>query len=282
MFKNARFAVATAVFAAFTLPAVAQDASTIIARVGDTEITLGHAIAMRQQLPQQFAQVPNERLYPALVQQLIEQELLAQTRSENLGTREMVQIENQTRSILAGEALQRAITELVTDEAVQTAYDAFVAEFNQGEPATEFHAAHILVRTEEERDQVVAALTEGREFGDVAAEFSIDGSASQGGDLGWFPAGVMIPDFQAVVESLEPGQVSDPVQTQFGWHVVKLFETRDASAPSLDEVRGDLVSELQQEAARAQIETLREAVTVEDLSTEIDPALLGQLDLLDD
>lgn len=282
MFKNARFAVATAVFAAFTLPAVAQDASTIIARVGEAEITLGHAIAMRQQLPQQFAQVPNERLYPALVQQLIEQELLAQTLAENLGTREMVQIENQTRSILAGEALQRAITALVTDEAIQAAYDAFVAEFTQGEPTTEFHAAHILVRTEEERDQVVAALAEGRDFAEVAGEFSIDGSARQGGDLGWFPAGVMIPDFQAVVESLEPGQVSDPVETQFGWHVVKLFETRDAAAPSLDDVREDLVSELQQEAARAQIETLREAVTVEDLSAEIDPALLGQMDLLDD
>lgn len=282
MFKNARFAVATAVFAAFTLPAVAQDASTIIARVGEAEITLGHAIAMRQQLPQQFAQVPNERLYPALVQQLIEQELLAQTRAENLGTREMVQIENQTRSILAGEALQRAITALVTDEAIQAAYDAFVAEFTQGEPTTEFHAAHILVRTEEERDQVVAALAEGRDFAEVAGEFSIDGSARQGGDLGWFPAGVMIPDFQAVVESLEPGQVSDPVETQFGWHVVKLFETRDAAAPSLDEVREDLVGELQQEAARAQIETLRAAVTVEDLSSEIDPALLGQMDLLDD
>lgn len=282
MFKNARFALVTAVFTGLAMPSVAQDASTIIARVGETEITLGHVIAMRQQLPQQFAQVPNEQLLPALVQQLVEQELLAQTQSNNLNNREMVLIENQTRAILAAEALQASIAAQVTDEAVQAAYDAFVAEFNQGEPRTEYHAAHILVRTEEERDQVVAALAEGREFGEVAGEFSIDGSSRQGGDLGWFAAGVMIPDFQAAVEALEPGQVSDPVQTQFGWHVIKLEETRDASAPALDDVRDELVSELQQEAVRGQLETLRAATAVEDLSEGLDPALLSQFELLDE
>lgn len=282
MFKNARFALVAAVFTGLAMPSVAQDASTIIARVGETEITLGHVIAMRQQLPQQFAQVPNEQLLPALVQQLVEQELLAQTQADNLNNREMVLIENQTRAILAAEALQASIAAQVTDEAVQAAYDAFVAEFNQGEPRTEYHAAHILVRTEEERDQVVAALAEGREFGEVAGEFSIDGSSRQGGDLGWFAAGVMIPDFQAAVEALEPGQVSDPVQTQFGWHVIKLEETRDASAPALDDVRDELVSELQQEAVRGQLETLRAATAVEDLSEGLDPALLSQFELLDE
>lgn len=282
MFKNARFTVATAVFAAFALPAVAQDASTVIARVGETELTLGHAIAMREQLPQQFAQVPDEQIFGALVQQLIEQELLAQTNAENISTRAMMAIENQTRNYLAGEALTVALEAMVTEESVAAAYEAFVAEFSDGEAATEYHAAHILVRTEEERDQVVAALAEGREFGDVAAEFSIDGSSQQGGDLGWFPAGVMIPDFQAVVESLEPGQVSDPVQTRFGWHVVKLFETRDASAPALEEIREQLVGELRQEAVRAQLETLRAATPVEDLSEGIDPNLLSATDLLDD
>lgn len=282
MFKNARFALVAAVFTGLAMPSVAQDASTIIARVGETEITLGHVIAMRQQLPQQFAQVPNEQLLPALVQQLVEQELLAQTQADNLNNREMVLIENQTRAILAAEALQASIAAQVTDEAIQAAYDAFVAEFNQGEPRTEYHAAHILVRTEEERDQVVAALAEGREFGEVAGEFSIDGSSRQGGDLGWFAAGVMIPDFQAAVEALEPGQVSDPVQTQFGWHVIKLEETRDASAPALDDVRDELVSELQQEAVRGQLETLRAATAVEDLSEGLDPALLSQFELLDE
>jgi Parvulin-like peptidyl-prolyl isomerase len=129
-------------------------------------------------------------------------------------------LQNETRNFLANAALMQVAGEAVTDESVAAAYEAFVAEYGQGEPVTEYHAAHILVRSEEERDQVVAALAEGRDFADVAREFSADGSAQQGGDLGWFGPGVMIPAFQAAVEALEPGQVSEPVQTQFGWHVV--------------------------------------------------------------
>ena len=282
MFKNARFAAATAVFAAFAVPAMAQDASTVLARVGDTEITLGHAIALRSQLPQQFAQVPDETLFPAIVQQLIEQEVIAQSTEGSLTHAQEIMLENETRNFLANAALMDVAQEAVTDESIAAAYEAFAAEYNEGDPVTEYHAAHILVRTEEERDQVVAALAEGREFADVAREFSIDGSAQQGGDLGWFAAGVMIPDFQAAVEALEPGQVSEPVQTRFGWHVIKLLEERTASAPALDEVRDDLIAQIQREATRTYIDGLREGVTVEDHSEGMDPNLLSNMTLLDE
>lgn len=282
MFKNARFAAATAIFAALALPAVAQDASTVLARVGDTDITLGHAIALRSQLPQQFAQVPDETLFPAIVQQLIEQEVIAQATEGSLTHAQEIMLENETRNFLANAALMDVAQEAVTDESLQAAYDAFVAEYTQGEPVPEYHAAHILVRDEATRDQVVAALAEGRAFEDVAREFSIDGSAQQGGDLGWFAAGVMIPDFQAAVEALEPGQVSEPVQTRFGWHVIKLLEERTASAPALDEVRDDLIAQIQREATRTYIDGLREGVTVEDHSEGMDPNLLSNMTLLDE
>ncbi|MCA2011507.1 peptidylprolyl isomerase [Pararhodobacter sp. CCB-MM2] len=282
MFKNARFAAATAVFAAFAVPAMAQDASTVLARVGDTEITLGHAIALRSQLPQQFAQVPDETLFPAIVQQLIEQEVIAQSTEGSLTHAQEIMLENETRNFLANAALMDVAQEAVTDESIAAAYEAFAAEYNEGDPVTEYHAAHILVRTEEERDQVVAALAEGREFADVAREFSIDGSAQQGGDLGWFPAGVMIPDFQAAVEALEPGQVSEPVQTRFGWHVIQLQEIRDASAPALADVREELVAEIQREATRTYIDGLSANTTVEDLSEGVDVNLLSDMTLLDE
>ncbi|MCB1397364.1 MAG: peptidylprolyl isomerase [Rhodobacter sp.] len=282
MIKNARFAVATALFAVFAAPALAQDASTVLARVGDTEITLGHVIALRTQLPQQFAQVPDETLFPAIVQQLIEQELLSQAYADQLNRAETLMLENEHRSFIANAALVASAQAAVTDESVATAYDAYVAEAAQGEPVTEYHAAHILVRTEEERDQVVAALAEGRDFADVAQEFSIDGSGRQGGDLGWFAPGTMIPDFQAAVEALEPGQVSDPVQTRFGWHVIKLFETRDQAVPALDEVRDELVNQIQRAATRAMIDSLRDEAAVEDLSEGVDPSLLSRTDLLDE
>ncbi|GAB4270658.1 MAG: peptidylprolyl isomerase [Pararhodobacter sp.] len=282
MFKNARFVAATAVLAALALPVAAQDASTVLARVGDTEITLGHTIALRQQLPQQFAQVPDETLFPAIVQQLIEQEILNQAHAGSLTAAERLMLENENRSFVANAALVRAATAAVTDESVAQAYAAFAEEFAQGEPVIEYHAAHILVRTEEERDTVVAALAEGRPFEEVAREFSIDGSRNQGGDLGWFAAGVMIPDFQAAVEALEPGQVSEPVQTRFGWHVIKLMETRNQAVPELDEVRDELVTEIQRTATRALIDSLRDSVVVEDLSEGVDPTLLSRTDLLDE
>ncbi|WP_323023054.1 peptidylprolyl isomerase [Pararhodobacter sp.] len=285
MFKNARYAAAAVLLSVLAAPALAQDAptaATVIARVGETEITLGQAIALRAQLPQQFTQVPDETLFPALVEQLIEQELLAQAQAGDLSLRDQLMLQNETRNFLANAALVQVATAAVTDESVQAAYDAFVADYAQGEPVTEYHAAHILVRSEEERDQVVAALAEGRDFAEVAQEFSADGSAQQGGDLGWFGPGVMIPEFQAAVEALEPGQVSEPVQTRFGWHVVKLLETRNATAPTLDQVREDLVTQIQREATRAYIEELRAASTAENLSEGMDPSLLSQTTLLDE
>ena len=131
-------------------------------------------------------------------------------------------------------------------------------------------------------EQVVAALDEGQEFGAVAAEFSIDGSAQQGGDLGWFAPGMMIPDFQAAVEALEPGQVSEPVQTRFGWHVIKLFETRTAEVPAQEEVQMELSQEIQREATRVYIEGLRENTEVEMDIEGVDPSALSNVSLLDE
>ncbi|MEZ5752376.1 MAG: peptidylprolyl isomerase [Paracoccaceae bacterium] len=282
MFKSARFAVATALFAALAAPVVAQDAATVVARVGTAEITLGQAIALRTQLPAQFAQVPDETLFPALIDQLIELELLNQFKRDSLSLAERMMLLNENRNFIANAALAEAAANAVTDESVATAYEAFAAEFAQGEPVTEYHAAHILVRSEEEMAQVTAALAEGRDFGEVAAEFSMDGSAQQGGDLGWFAAGVMIPDFQAAVEALEPGQVSEPLQTRFGFHVIKLFETRAQAVPELATVRDDLVANIQREAARALITGLREASQVENFADQIDPTQLSNTALLDE
>lgn len=281
MLKNVHLVVIAA-FCALAAPATAQDAGTVLARVGSAEITLGHVIALRAQLPAQFAQVPDATLFPAIVDQLIEQELLAQSRAGSLSRHDQLMLENEVRSFTANAALLSAVEAAVTEDSINAAYAAFAESYAAGEPVTEYHAAHILVRTEEEMAQVTAALAEGRPFAEVAAEFSIDGSAQQGGDLGWFPRGVMIEDFQAAVEALEPGQVSEPIQTRFGFHVINLLETRTAGTPPLEQVREDLVTNLQREAAAAVVAELRAAATVERLIDGLDPALLGRTDLLDE
>lgn len=285
MKKPTGFILAAALCAGFALPAAAQDtpdAGAVLARVGSVEITLGHAIALRAALPQQFQSVPDETLFPAIVEQLIEQELLHQFHADDLTLRERVTLENELRNFTANSALMVAANAAVTDETVALAYEAFVAEFDQGEPTTEYNAAHILVQTEEEIRTVVEALESGRDFGEVAREFSLDGSGAAGGDLGWFGEGVMIQPFEQAVMALEPGQISDPVQTRFGWHVIRLNETRIATVPTLEMVRDDLEAQIQREASRALVAQLRDGADIENLSDAVDPALLSRSDLLDE
>lgn len=277
----ARFAAVVVLSSAVALPAASQDADTVLARVGQTEITLGHAIAMRQSLPQQFRAVPDAALFPAVVEQLIEQELIAQALADRLTRSERITLENDRRAFVANAALMSEARAAVTDASIATAYDAFASEFAAGDPVTEYNAAHILVRTREEIDSVVAELAGGRDFAEVAAQYSLDGSAQQGGDLGWFGPGVMIQPFEDAVVALEPGQVSDPVETRFGWHVVLLKETRLAEVPALDDIRAELVGQIQREAARALVESLRGTLQVENLAEGVDPDLLSRVDLLE-
>ncbi len=284
MRKHMTLITAAALGLALALPVQAEEpgAGTVLARVGEVEITLAHAIALREQLPQQFSSVPDTTLFPAIVEQLIEQELLRQHKAEDLNLRERSMLENEVRNFTANAALSQVAIAAATDDAIAEAYEAFAAEFAEGEPETEYNAAHILVRSQDEIEAVVAALEKGREFSEVAREFSIDGSAQAGGDLGWFGEGVMIPPFEAAVIALEPGEVSDPVETQFGWHVVRLIDRRDAQVPALEEVREDLSEQIQREAARSLVEELRGRTEVENLSDGMDPDVLSRRDLLDD
>jgi len=279
-----RFRRLLAALAALALaaPAAGQDATTVIARVGTAELTLGHAIAMLDQLPPQIRAAPDDRLFPALIGQMIDQELLAQAQElAGLPAADRLRLENERRNFLSNVALQGVIAEAASDDNLALAYAAFAEAFSAGEPVTEWNAAHILVRTEPEMAEVVAALAEGRDFAELAAERSIDGSGRQGGDLGWFGPGVMIPEFEETVRNLEPGQVSEPLQTRFGWHLVRLIDSRIARVPALDEVRNDLINELRREAVNALIARLREGTEVQNLSEGLDPALLRRTDLLE-
>ena len=222
--------------AVLALPVAAQDspsAETVVATVNDTDITLGHMIALRARLPQQYQQLPADVLFPGILDQLVQQQLLADT-EEALSPGGRVTIDNEARAILANQAIV-AITEgAASEEALQAAYEAAFADV---EPATEFNASHILVETEEEALALIAELEDGADFAALAAERSTGPSGPNGGSLGWFGPGAMVAPFEAAVSEMEAGGISAPVQTQFGWHVIKLNETRDAEAPSLGDVR---------------------------------------------
>jgi len=264
---------------AMALPAAAQDADTVVATVNGTEITIGHMIVARSTLPQQYQQLPNDVLFEGILSQLIDQTLLAQSFEGDLPKRTTLSIENETRSLTAAEVIEGVLATAMTEEAIQAAYAETIEEFVTSE---EYNAAHILVETEEEALAVIAELEAGADFAAAAREQSTGPSGPNGGDLGWFGAGAMVPSFEAAVIALEVGAVSAPVQTQFGWHVIKLIDTRKTDAPALDDIRNEIMSDLQAAAVASRVESLAETATIDQTLAEgIDPAILQDLTLVE-
>ena len=265
---------------ALAAPVAAQeaDASTVVARVGETEITLGEVIIARSQLPQQYAQLPVEMLFPGLVDQLIQQQLLADA-LEDVPARVTYALNNERRSLMAGEVVNDLTEEAITEEALQAAYDA---RFANAEDVLEFNAAHLLTETEEDAAAAKARIDAGEDFAEVAREVSTGPSGPNGGDLGWFGEGAMVPAFEEAVMALEPGEVTEPFQTQFGWHVATLKETRVQAKPTLDQVRRELTAELQEAAITAKLAELEAQIeVVRPEAGEFDASLLDNFDLLD-
>ncbi|WP_147109724.1 peptidylprolyl isomerase [Tateyamaria sp. syn59] len=270
---------ALGLIAAMATPANAQDADTVVATVNGTDITIGHMIVARASLPQQFQQLPNDVLFTGILEQLINQTLLAQAFDGDLPKRTNLQIENETRSLTAGEELETLFQKTLTDEALQAAYDAKYAGVT---PQEEYNASHILVETEEEAKAIKAEIDGGADFAATAREKSTGPSGPNGGQLGWFGAGAMVPSFEAAVISLEVGEVSEPVQTQFGWHVIVLNETRTPEAPTLDEVREELLQDVRDTAVEDYVASLTEAAQIDQSgAADIDPEILSDLGLVE-
>lgn len=258
----------------------APSASDVVATVNGTEITLGQMIITRSQLPPQYQQLPDDVLFNGVLDQLIQQQVLADTLDSD-PLRVTLALENERRALLAGEVVNQINNQSVTEEGVMALYDEMVAGMG---PAEEFNAAHILVETEDEALAVIARLESGEDFAELARELSTDfGSGANGGDLGWFGTGVMVPPFEEAVLSLEVGEVSAPVETQFGFHIVTLKETRDVTPPALDQVRGELEAELRQRAIQERLASLLDSAEIARPETDaFDPTVLQDLTLLEE
>ena len=282
MRKTLTFLVSLATVAALALPVAAQDETTVdtvVATVNGKDITVGHMIVARASLPEQYQQLPDEVLFSGILDQLIQQTALADTYSGDLPARVTLSIENETRSLTAGEVIEGVMAQPVPDDALQTAYEEQYANAEQGE---EYSASHILVETEEEAQAIVEELADGADFAETAIEKSTGPSGPSGGSLGWFGAGMMVPDFEAAVVDMEVGAVSDPVKTQFGWHVIKLDEKRITEAPTFESVREELDLQLRQTLVQAEIEKITaEAEVNKDASVGIDPTVTKNTDWLE-
>ncbi len=277
--RNLLAAGAIACFAA--TPVLAQDADvtaeTVVAVVNGTEITMGHVILLRTQLPEQYLTAPDDILFEGILEQLIDQTLLGDTVGEETLELRMT-LENESRALKAAIAIDGVIGQAFTDEAIAAAYDAAYGNLPV-EP--EFNASHILVETVEEAEALILALNDGADFAELAKEKSTGPSGPNGGELGWFGLGMMVAPFEEAVLGLEVGQISGTVQTQFGWHVLILNDARDVLPPALEAVIGEITQTLQQEALDAKVNELRVGANVETMVEGIDPAVIKNLDLLD-
>ena len=255
MFKPSLLAVvmfAVPLMAPVQVLAQDQTAATVVATVNGQDITLGQMIVMKQSMQDpSVASLPAQDLWDMLLDQLVRQAVMAGEGTENAGVR--AQLELQRRNTLATAAITTLAEGAPTDAEVQAAYDRLFAD---AEPVEEYSAAHILVATEDEAKEVKQRLDDGADFGEVAAEKSTDNSSQNKGDLGWFSADMMVEPFAKAVQALEKGQISDPVQSDFGWHVIQLNDTRMREVPKLDEVRTEVEQMVRREKLEAEVERL--------------------------
>ncbi|MDZ4391600.1 peptidylprolyl isomerase [Cypionkella sp.] len=281
MVKAMRFMAGMALSFALVAPALAQEptADTVIASVNGTNITLGNMIVARESLPDQYKTLPADVLFKGILDQLVQQTVLAQSLEGKLSKKDTLQLENDRLGYLSNAALKPVVEAAVSDEALQKAYDD---KFKDAKPATEYHAAHILVDTEEKANELKAQLAGGANFADLAKANSTDtGSGAQGGDLGWFGLGAMVKPFEDAVVAAKVGEVSGPIKSDFGWHLILVSETRIAAKPTLDEMRDELAQGIEQKVVEDHIKALTEAAKIEKPGEAVDPNLLGDATLLD-
>ena len=244
-------------------PAAAQEEPTdrgelLIATVDGREIRQADVSAFVASLPPQTQQLPSEQLLPLVLQELINTKILVKlARRDGLdkGPEFKRQIDSAAEQILRQIFLEQLSESAVNDEAIQKYYDENIVS---AEGDVEVRARHILLETEEEALAVVEEIEGGADFEQLARDRSTGPSAPAGGDLGYFRREAMVARFSEAAFAMTAGEVSAPVQTQFGWHVIKVEDRRETAPPPLDQVRDEITRQLFREVVQNAISSERE------------------------
>ena len=280
MSKRLTFVSAAALVIGLAGPIHAQEttAETVVATVNGVEIKLGHMIMTRAALPERFQQMPTDVLFPGILDQIIQQIVLEQTIDGDLPAAVQYSLDNQRRAAMAQLAIDSTIEGVATEDALQAEYQAAFAD---AEVTQEFNAAHILVETEDAAKALTEEARGGADFAALAQEHSTGPSGPSGGSLGWFGPGMMVKPFETAVSNMEVGGVSEPVETQFGWHVIKLNEIREKSGPSFEDVRAQLKSQIEEKAITDQLTALTEAADIDrSVADGLDASILDDASLM--
>jgi len=280
--KNLRIALLAGVFGlALVAGAVAQTATApdpltgddkTVATVNGYEIKTSEVRMAFDDVIGQLPNMPAKLRFPFVVEFLIERHLLAQVAAKE-GTAES---DDYKRRLAAYQAkalrdsyLALKISPSVTEEEIKAAYDKESAKVTQTE---RIRARHILVATEKEASDIEGKLKAGGKFEDLAKQYSLDGSKDYGGDLGYFTAPEMVAEFSKAAFALKQGEVSAPVKTDYGWHIIRLDDRKMGAAQPYDQVKGAIRNVLVRDKVQALLASLQGTAKVEIIDPDLKKA----------
>lgn len=251
--------------AAQAAPPAAPDPNKVIATIDGKPVSEAELALALQSVDQQYSQLPPEQRRAAAFMAIMEIRLLADKAvAEGLDKdpdfqRRMAFLQQRA---LHSEVIDKDVGAKITDADVRARYDKQMADTP---PVNEVKARHILVKTKEEAEAIVKQLDGGAKFEDLAAQHTTDPSGkTTGGDLGYFAPGQMVPEFEKAAFALNVGQYTkEPVQSQFGWHIIKLEESRATAAPPFEEVKDRVKVFVQRKKLQTYLDDLRKNAKIE-------------------
>ena len=256
---------AAALFVLSLAPAMQAraQADAVVAKVNGVEIHQSDLDLAEEEAGEQLVQLPPAARRDYLISYLTDM-LLIDKAADDLKLTQTVEFQRRltfSRNKLLMDSMMQVVgKEAVTDEALHKVYEDAKKQAGEEE---EVHARHILVETEAEAKAILAELKNGADFAKLAKERSKDPGATDGGDLGYFTQDQMVPEFSQVAFKLAKGQISDPVKTQFGWHIIKVEDRRKRVIPPFDQVKGQLETYLVRKAQAEYVAKLRQGAKIE-------------------
>jgi peptidyl-prolyl cis-trans isomerase C len=253
----------------------AVDSDPVVARVNGVDIHDSDVAFAEEEVGANIPNMPPQQKRDYLINYLVDLVVLSQVAEQKkLADRPDVKhrLAFDHNRLLMEALLQDAGKAALSDDAEHQVYDEAVKQVKGEE---EVHARHILVPTEDEAKAILAQLKGGADFATLAKEKSKDPGAADGGDLGYFTKEQMVPEFADVAFKLDKGQLSDPVKTQFGWHIIKVEDKRIKPTPTFDQVKGQIENYVAHRAQAQMVENLRKSATIERLDKPMaaDPSL---------
>ncbi len=246
--------------------------TVVVARVDGEAIHLSDLFEAYEQLPPQAQQMGLETVYPFLLDRVIDEKLLS-IAAEKAIAPDDPEVQEQMNRLRERVTMQvyftRELDEKVTEERIREGYDQYLKD---NPPTEELHARHILLETEEKANEVLGEIQGGKDFAEAAKEHSTGPSGPNGGDLGYFGADAMVKPFADAAFAMQAGEVSAaPVQTEFGWHLIKVEDRREVPQPGYEEMRDQISQQLMQTVASEILEGLRSGAKIEKFDMEGNP-----------